>query len=92
MNPPFGTKRKHLDKLFLGKALRMAPVVYSIHKSSTRDHILRYVERQGFSVRAIHEYKFEIPRMFEHHRKRRYEVRVDCYRMLAGRLSTKSAR
>jgi len=84
MNPPFGTKRKHLDRTFLAKAIGIAPVTYSIHKSSTRDYLLKYLERRGCGVRAILEYTLEIPRMFERHMKRRYPVRVDCYRIEAG--------
>ncbi|WP_455284001.1 METTL5 family protein [[Eubacterium] cellulosolvens] len=81
MNPPFGTKNKHLDKIFLKKAIRIGRVVYSIHKSATREHIQRYLERCGCRVSAIHEYTLEIPRMFEHHKKPRYAVNVDCYRI-----------
>jgi len=83
MNPPFGTKRRHVDKIFLRKAIGIGRVVYSIHKSATREHILAYLERCGCKVRAIHEYTLEIPRMFEHHRKRRHPVSVDCYRIEA---------
>jgi putative methylase len=83
MNPPFGTKRRHVDKIFLRKAIGIGRVVYSIHKSASREHILGYLERCGCKVHAIHEYALEIPRMFEHHRKRRYPVNVDCYRIEA---------
>lgn len=81
MNPPFGTKRRHVDKIFLRKALGIAPVVYSIHKSVTREHILGYLERCGCRVSAVHEYTLDIPRMFEHHKKRIHSVKVDCYRI-----------
>uniref|UniRef100_A0A6I8P6S3 Methyltransferase-like protein 5 n=2 Tax=Ornithorhynchus anatinus TaxID=9258 RepID=A0A6I8P6S3_ORNAN len=41
MNPPFGTKHnKGMDMLFLKTALQLArTAVYSLHKSSTREHI-----------------------------------------------------
>lgn len=41
MNPPFGTKNnKGIDMAFLKTALEMArTAVYSLHKSSTREHI-----------------------------------------------------
>ncbi len=81
MNPPFGTKKRHLDKIFLRKAIGIARVVYSIHKSATREHILGYLERCRCKVPAIHEYTLDIPRMFEHHKKRRYPVKIDCYRI-----------
>lgn len=40
MNPPFGTKRKGVDMAFLQTAVMLANhAVYSMHKSSTRQHI-----------------------------------------------------
>ena len=81
MNPPFGTKQRHLDKVFLKKAIQIGSVAYSLHKSATREHVLRYLKRSGCKVDAIHEYTLDIPRMFEHHRKRKYPVKVDCYRV-----------
>jgi predicted RNA methylase len=81
MNPPFGTKQRHLDKVFLRKAIQIGRVAYSIHKSATREYILGYLNRCGCKVSAIHEYKLDIPRMFEHHRKRKHLVKVDCYRV-----------
>jgi predicted RNA methylase len=81
MNPPFGTKRRHLDKIFLRKAIQIGRIIYSMHKSSTREHILRYLKRSGCKVHAIHEYTLDVPRMFEHHRKLRHAVKVDFYRI-----------
>lgn len=38
MNPPFGTRNKGIDTVFLKAALNLAShAVYSLHKSSTRD-------------------------------------------------------
>jgi len=84
MNPPFGTKQRHLDKVFLAKAIRTGGIVYSLHKSTTREHIMRFLMRHGCKVHAIHEYTLEIPMMFEHHRKRKHPVKVDCYRVETG--------
>ena len=81
MNPPFGTKRRHLDRTFLEKAISIAQIIYSIHKASTREYILSYVERHGCRIHSVHECSLEIPRMFKHHMKRRYSVKVDCYRI-----------
>ena len=87
MNPPFGTKKRHVDKIFLRKAVETGGVVYSIHKSATRSHIMRYLQRCGCEVKAIHEYTLDVPHMFEHHRKPKHPVEVDCYR-----IETKAAR
>merc|ERR1712098_156021 len=49
MNPPFGTKHnKGLDMKFLQSGLEMASgAVYSLHKSSTRDHVLSKAKEWG---------------------------------------------
>ncbi len=38
-NPPFGVQRRHADLVFLKKALSIANVVYSLHKSSRNDKV-----------------------------------------------------
>jgi hypothetical protein len=46
MNPPFGTRNTGIDSQFLIKAMSNAKVVYSLHKTSTRDvsrHIFIYI-------------------------------------------------
>ena len=46
MNPPFGTKKKNADRLFLDAAFRIAQrSVYSLHKSSTRSFIEKFAHR-----------------------------------------------
>jgi hypothetical protein len=46
MNPPFGTKRKGVDMEFLRVAFGVSRgTIYSLHKSSTRQHIQRMAER-----------------------------------------------
>ena len=49
MNPPFGTKHnKGLDMIFLQRAIKMASTaVYSLHKTSTREHILKKASDWG---------------------------------------------
>jgi len=81
MNPPFGTRRRHADIEFLEEALRVARAIYSIHKSSTREFIRRYIERSGGRVSAIFKMEMEIPHMFRFHRKSKRIVEVDLYRV-----------
>lgn len=53
MNPPFGTRRKGADVDFLRAAFAIScNSVYSLHKSSTRDHLLRVAERWVHPPRA----------------------------------------
>jgi putative methylase len=81
MNPPFGTKKAHADVQFLQSALQLANVVYSIHKSSTREFLKRWLEKQDFDCDRIMVTKMEIPHQFSFHRKKRASVEVDVIRI-----------
>lgn len=84
MNPPFGSWRHGADVLFLKKALEISDVVYSLHKrsDSTRDFLKRKIRSLGGTVSQIYEMEITIPKMFDFHRKRRYTVDADLYRIL----------
>jgi putative methylase len=82
MNPPFGTKQIHADAQFLEVALRLASVVYSIHKSSTRGFLVRWLNRHETRPAIVISGKLEIAHQFPFHRKRREYVDVDVYRIL----------
>jgi len=83
-NPPFGVQKRGADRLFLLKALELAPVVYSLHKSgeSNRAFIKRFIEQHGGKVTGIFPMKLNIPRLFNFHTKRKYTVEVDLYRIV----------
>ena len=82
MNPPYGTRTIHADTGFLEKAFRLAPVVYSIHKSSTREFLFQFVTRSGWKVDQVRSMRMEIPHLFEFHEKKRGTVEVDLYRII----------
>ena len=56
LNPPFGTRRAGADLVFLECAVRAVArrggAVYSLHKSSTRAHVLRCARQWGAQRRA----------------------------------------
>ncbi|MEM2906351.1 MAG: METTL5 family protein [Candidatus Bathyarchaeia archaeon] len=79
-NPPFGTKRRGADIVFLSKALEVGRVVYSLHKSVTDAYVRRFAEGRGALVTAIFTTEIEIPRLYEFHRRRKYSVAVNLYR------------
>lgn len=87
MNPPFGTRRRHLDVRFLSEALRLAGAVYSLHKSGTRRFIVDFIRRRGGKVTCLLQLRLEIPRMFSFHMKERRPVAVDLYRIVGPRWS-----
>lgn len=84
MNPPFGTKRAHADVQFLEVALGLARVIYSIHKSSTRSYISRWLSHRGAESEIFLSTKMEIPHQFSFHRKKRRFVDIDVYRIRQG--------
>ena len=81
MNPPFGTKQPHADVQFLQVALLLGTVAYSIHKSSTRQFLTRWLHDRAAKVERIMTAKMEIPHQFSFHRKRRRDVEVDVFRI-----------
>jgi predicted RNA methylase len=82
MNPPFGAQyaARGADVRFLEKAVRIAPVGYSLHASITRRHLLRRLDGLGVSVAVEAQYEFPLPHQFRFHRKEKVLVEVDLLR------------
>jgi len=83
MNPPYGTRSPHLDLLFLERAFELAPVSYSVHKSSTREFLRRVIEKRNRKVDAVRSMRLDIPHLFPFHHKKWENVEVDLYRILS---------
>lgn len=83
-NPPFGVQRRTADRRFLQKALEVGEVVYSLHKSGmpNREFIKSLVRKCEGNVDGIFQMKLVIPPTFNFHRKRKYQVNVDLYRIV----------
>ena len=80
-NPPFGTSLRHADRKFLEKAIRIAPVVWSFHKLSTRRFVERFAETNGYDVTRLLEFDLPLKRTMAHHRKRIHRIAVGCWRL-----------
>ncbi|XP_072037929.1 rRNA N(6)-adenosine-methyltransferase METTL5-like [Amphiura filiformis] len=82
MNPPFGTKRnKGIDMMFLKLALGMATdAVYSLHKTSTRDHIQKKAKEWGVEVEVVAELRFDLPATYKFHKQKSVDIEVDFLR------------
>ncbi|KAI8053685.1 S-adenosyl-L-methionine-dependent methyltransferase [Gilbertella persicaria] len=82
MNPPFGTKsNKGIDMVLLKKAVEVAgTAVYSLHKTSTRDHIEKKAKEWGVTFEVVAELKFDVPMMYKFHKKKNVEIAVDFLR------------
>ncbi|MCJ7635749.1 METTL5 family protein [Candidatus Bathyarchaeota archaeon] len=86
MNPPFGTRKKGVDAIFLQKAMSVSKRVYSLHKRGEQNRIFlrNRVESLSGSVDAVFEIGIEIAKTYEFHKKRRYAVDVDLYRVVVN--------
>ncbi len=83
MNPPYGTRSPHLDARFLERAFRLAPVSYSIHKSSTRKFLEGFIAKRNRRVDSLRSMSLDIPHLFAFHRKKWEDVQVDLYRTVS---------
>jgi putative methylase len=84
MNPPFGAQfaARGADVVFVTNALRLAPVVYSLHAKVTRPHLLkRFADA---SPRVLASFQFPLPRQFHFHTKEKVLVEVDLIRFQRG--------
>lgn len=75
-NPPFGAQTRHADRAFIAKAVRLAPVAYSLHHEVTQEFVATMVRSLGAECEMVKRYKFEIPYAFEFHRKAKGGVSV----------------
>ena len=81
MNPPFGTKTKGVDMIFLRLAAKLSgEAIYSLHKTSTRDHVLKVGESLGFKGRVIAELTYDLPKTYKFHKKQSVSIQVDFIR------------
>lgn len=84
-NPPFGTKPGNagIDITFLRTAVRLARrSVYSFHKSSTREYLLKTIESWGYQCEVVAAMKFDIPKLYKFHSKDNVDVDVDLIRVI----------
>jgi putative methylase len=78
-NPPFGaqkTGRKEADRIFMVKALEIAPVVYSFHMQETEEFVINFFKKEGADISHRFHYKFPIPRTYDFHTKEKVFVKV----------------
>lgn len=88
INPPFGTKgNAGIDVGFLRSGCRLARnVVYSFHKTSTRNYILQKVRKEwNMQCDVVAEMKFDIPATYKFHKVAgSVDVAVDLVRVFVN--------
>ncbi|HII71761.1 TPA: methyltransferase [Candidatus Woesearchaeota archaeon] len=80
-NPPFGTKEEHADKAFLETAFRLAPVVCSFHKTTTKGFVEAVTRDNGFKITHMWEFLFPLKQTQKFHKDRIRRIEVTCFRM-----------
>ncbi len=81
-NPPFGVKRTHMDKLFLLKAMELAPIIYTFHKLSTENFVKSIVEDYGYKIKQRFRFKFPLRKSFWFHMKSVKHIDVGCWKLV----------
>ena len=79
-NPPFGTKVRHTDIVFLEKAMKIAPIVYSFHKSESKAFLHRFSFKNNADITHIWDFKFPLKATFSFHRRQIHRINVSCFR------------
>ena len=81
-NPPFGTKKRHEDVVFLRKAMEIAPIVYSFHKSETKGFIRKFSSDRGFRITHSWDFRFPIKASLKFHIRDIKRIGVTCFRLI----------
>ena len=79
-NPPFGTKVRHNDIFFLEKALEIAPVVYSFHKSESKGFLELFSAKKNAKITHAWDFKLPLKASFAFHRRQIHRIDVSCFR------------
>ncbi len=80
-NPPFGVKKKGADRAFLNASIKAGKVIYTMHKTTTRDFIQDYIKRLGGVITDLATVDFDLPHSYGFHKKRVKRIEVDIYRI-----------
>jgi putative methylase len=80
-NPPFGVKNKHADRVFLKKAFETGKVIYSFHKSESKNFISKLSTENRFNVTNVFDFEFPLKATYGFHTKRIKRIKVSCFRL-----------
>lgn len=86
-NPPFGTKGNNagIDIEFVLLACQLARrAVYSFHKTTTRDYVLRTIQSKVSNIQSVNviaEMKFNISNTYQFHQQKSVDIAVDLIRV-----------
>ncbi|GAA97309.1 uncharacterized protein L969DRAFT_17219 [Mixia osmundae IAM 14324] len=80
LNPPFGTKTKGIDIVFLSAACKIATrAVHTLHKTSTRDFIAKKAKSLGFDAEVAAVMRYDLPATMKFHKQKSKDIEVDYW-------------
>ena len=84
MNPPFGTKRKYLDFVFLLKAMRTRAWILTLHKdnSESEKKLSELCKKQDYSIDKRKKLTYNLPNTHKIHKMNIYPVKVSLYLLI----------
>lgn len=85
-NPPFGTKVRHSDREFLKKAVKLADIIYTFHKSETKAFLEAFAKDSGFKVSHCWDFRFPLKQAMSFHRRRIHRINVSCFRIVKAKV------
>ncbi len=83
-NPPFGAQKsgtKNADRVFMNKAVEIAPVIYSLHMGETEKFLNEYFHSLNANITHRFYYSFPIPHIYHFHKKEKINVDVVVLRI-----------
>ena len=82
-NPPFGTKNKHADRVFLEKAMQLSEHIYSLHKLTSKRFIKNLIK--GRFIINIKEVEIPLKKSYGFHKSRIYYVNAGIWMLTRNR-------
>ena len=81
LNPPFGTtdENKRIDSIFLKKAMNVAKIVLTMHKTVTKKYIKGIMAEKGFNLTYAEDFLFPIDKIYSHHSEDTVDVQVTLF-------------
>lgn len=80
-NPPFGTKIKNIDRVFLETAMKFSKETYSFHKTTTMDFFNRWASQNNYTCQRVRDYDFELWATQSHHKRKIHRIKVSTIRV-----------
>jgi putative methylase len=81
MNPPFGIKVRHADKVFLKKAFEVGKVAYSFHKNESKNFVRAFSDDNGFKITNVLDFNFPLKATMSYHTRKIKRIGVSCFRI-----------